>query len=272
MHHLIFDIETVPDFSGLRNIMGKAFSTVDDHEVLRAYWKQKKPDDDLSSLEALQKMFLPVHLHRVVTIGVGMLDDELETFQLMSLHGGEHTDEATILQQFFKGITKYTPQLVSWNGSGFDLPVLHHRAMIHRVTAGRYWDWGDGRNDFRYNNYLNRYHTRHLDLMDVLAAFNGKNFTKLDDMAKLCGLPGKHGMGGAEVAPAFAAGRIDDICRYCEADVLNTTLLYLRFLWMSERMDSAKHQRFIGIIKAWVEQQKLPFWQEVLDQWRESHD
>ena len=65
----------------------------------------------------------------------------------------------------------YTPQLVSWNGGGFDLPVLQHRALIHGVAAPRYWDWGDDDREFKFNNYLGRFHTRHLDLMDVLAMY-----------------------------------------------------------------------------------------------------
>ena len=60
---------------------------------------------------------------------------------------------------------------MSWNGGGFDLPVLNYRALIHGVTAARYWDWGDDDREFKFNSYLGRYHTRHLDLMDVLAMY-----------------------------------------------------------------------------------------------------
>ena len=57
--------------------------------------------------------------------------------------GGHEETEGEIIQRFFDGIEKYTPQLVSWNGSGFDLPVLHYRGLIHAVRAPRYWDTGD---------------------------------------------------------------------------------------------------------------------------------
>src|SRR5947208_7804359 len=70
------------------------------------------------------------------------------------------------MRRFFEGIERYTPQLVSWNGGAFDLPVLQYRALMHGVGAARYWDWGDDDRDFRFNNYLARFHTRHLDLMD----------------------------------------------------------------------------------------------------------
>ena len=97
-------------------------------------------------------------------------------------------------------IDKHTPQLVSWNGGGFDLPVLNYRALIHGVTAARYWDWGDDDREFKFNSYLGRYHTRHLDLMDVLAMYQPRASAGLDAIARLCGFPGKLGMDGSEVA------------------------------------------------------------------------
>ena len=89
---------------------------------------------------------------------------------------------------------------MSWNGGGFDLPVLNYRALIHGVTAAKYWDWGDDDREFKFNSYLGRYHTRHLDLMDVLAMYQPRASAGLDAMARLCGFPGKLGMDGSEVA------------------------------------------------------------------------
>ena len=74
---------------------------------------------------------------------------------------GEPDDaEPELIRRFFDGIERFTPQLVSWNGGGFDLPVLQHRALIHGVTAAKYWDWGDDDRDFKYNNYLSAATTR----------------------------------------------------------------------------------------------------------------
>jgi predicted PolB exonuclease-like 3'-5' exonuclease len=100
---------------------------------------------------------------------------------------------------FFELIEKYTPQLVSWNGSGFDLPVLHYRAMLNQVAAPRYWEMGESNDsdskDFKWNNYINRYHMRHIDLMDVLAKHNGRANAPLDAIAKVVWLPRKNGNG-----------------------------------------------------------------------------
>ena len=127
-----------------------------------------------------------------------------------------------MIRRFFDLVDKYTPQLVSWNGGGFDLPVLNHRALIHGVTAARYWDWGDDDREFKFNSYLGRYHTRHLDLMDVLAMYQPRASAGLDAMARLCGFPGKLGMDGSEVNAAIGRGELDEVRRYCETDVMNT--------------------------------------------------
>ena len=153
---------------------------------------------------------------------------EGNAFRVWSL--GEASDpEPELIRRFYDGVDRYTPQLVSWNGGGFDLPVLNYRALIHGVTAAKFWDWGDDDRDFKFNSYLGRYHTRHLDLMDVLAMYQPRAFAGLDAMARLAGFPGKLGMDGAEVYAAYQAGRHDEIRRYCETDVMNTYLLYLRF-------------------------------------------
>src|SRR4029079_11847043 len=140
--------------------------------------------------------FLQHQFQRVVAIACALREGH--SFTVWSL-GGVDDDEPELIRRFFDGIERYTPQLVSWNGGGFDLPVLHYRSMIHGVAATKYWDWGDGDQEFKFNSYLGRYHTRHIDLMDVLAAFQPRVFAGLDVMARLCGFPGKLGLSGRQV-------------------------------------------------------------------------
>jgi predicted PolB exonuclease-like 3'-5' exonuclease len=149
--------------------------------------------------------FLPLHLHRVIVISCVLRDDEgVRVFSI----GEPERDERATIQRFFDGIEKLTPQLVSWNGGGFDLPVLQLRGMIHGVTAPRYWDLGDEDRDFRYNNYLGRYHTRHCDLMDLMGLYQPRNNAPLDEVAQLAGLPGKIGLSGGGVWGEYLAGGI----------------------------------------------------------------
>jgi len=157
-------------------------------------------------------------------------------------------------------------------GGGFDLPVLHHRSLVHGVTAARYWEWGDDDRDFRYNNYLGRYHTRHIDLMDVLAAYQPRAAAGLDAMARLCGFPGKLGMDGSEVAAAVAAGRIDDVRRYCETDVMNTYLLYQRFLLLRGVHTAGEYAKEISLAREKLAASGAPHWREYIDAWDANAD
>ena len=132
---------------------------------------------------------------------------------------------------------------MSWNGGGFDLPVLHYRALKHGIQAPRYWEKGESDRDFKWNNYLARFHWRHVDLMDVLANFNNRAFAKLDEIAVMLGFPGKLGMSGAKVWDTYLEGGIKEIRDYCETDVLNTWLVYLRFEYMRGNLDDKDLQR-----------------------------
>src|SRR6266853_199454 len=184
---LAFDIETVPDIAGLRLLHGIE-AQISDHDVAEFAFRERRARTGHD--------FLPLHQHRVVAIACALRDED--SFRCWSLGSAEES-EAVLIRRFFDGVERYTPQLVSWNGSGFDLPVLHHRALMHGVAAPRYWDWGDDDREFKFNSYLGRYHTRHLDLMDVLAGYQPRASAGLDAMARLCGYPGKVGMDGSEV-------------------------------------------------------------------------
>ena len=121
--------------------------------------------------------------------------------------------------------------------------------MVHGISAPRYWDMGEDDRDFKWNNYISRYHSRHIDLMDLLAMYQPKNNAPLDAMAKLCGFPGKLGMDGSAVYPAYLAGQTDDIRRYCETDVMNTYLLYCRFQKMRGGLLEAEYEQEINLVK-----------------------
>jgi hypothetical protein len=201
----------------------------------------------------------------VVAISCALRDrDSVRVWSL----GSAKEDEAGLLRRFFDGIDKYTPQLVSWNGGGFDLPVLHYRALMHGVAAPRYWDLGEDDREFRFNNYLGRYHTRHLDLMDVLASYQSRAFAPLDEIAQLNGLPGKLGMDGSKVFEAWRAGRIDAIRDYCETDVANTYLLYLRFQRMRGQLSADAHDREVAAFRAFLAEQKAAHWREFAQAWK----
>ncbi|KTC92996.1 MULTISPECIES: 3'-5' exonuclease [Legionella] len=216
MSILVFDIETIPDVEAGRTLYNlQNLSDEDTANALFALRRAKTGNE-----------FLPHYLQKIVAISLVL--SQGSNLKVWSL-GDEHSDEKDLIQRFFSGIDKYTPTLVSWNGCGFDLPVLHYRALLHGVSASTYWEAGENQQNFRWNNYLNRFHYRHLDLMDVLASYQSKAFAPLDDIASMLGFPGKMGMSGAKVWEQFCSGNLKNIRDYCETDVLNTYCVYLRF-------------------------------------------
>jgi predicted PolB exonuclease-like 3'-5' exonuclease len=158
---------------------------------------------------------------------------------------------------------------VSWNGGGFDLPVLHYRALLHGISAPRYWETGEQDTSFRYDNYLSRYHQRHLDLMDLLALYNSRAVAPLDQVATLLGFPGKMGMSGAKVFDAVQEGKLAAVRDYCETDVLNTYLVYLRFQLLRGRLDKPGYDQETRQLREYLaQQQDRPHLQQFLKAWQ----
>lgn len=256
---LVFDIETIPDLDGLRRLRGTDDS-IGDEALLKEVLAEREA--------AGQSAFLPHHLHRVVTVSCVFRNAEgLKVHSFVDRGEPGQGQEARVVQQFFHAIDKHAPQLVSWNGSGFDLPVLNYRALVHGVVANKFWDLGEDDRDFKWNNYISRYHMRHLDLMDVLAMYQPRANAGLDAMAKLCGFPGKLGMDGAEVHVAWRDGRIEDIRRYCETDVMNTYLLYCRFQLLRGGLTEAEYAQEIAHVRRTLADSDEPHWQEYLAAW-----
>lgn len=256
MNCFSFDIETVPDV-----------------EFGRRFWDlEGLPDGDVATAMMFKRQqqtgsdFLPLHLQRIITISVTFRT--ADTFKVWTL-GNEDSDEAEIVQRFFDGIERYTPDLVSWNGSGFDLPVLHYRALKHNIQAPRYWETGDSDRDFKWNNYMSRFHWRHIDLMDVLAGFQPRGRASLDQMAVLLGFPGKLGMRGDQVWDTFQEGGIREIRDYCETDVLNTWLVFLRFEHMRGNLDRAGLESEYSLVRKTLKSMDQPHLNEFLAAWAE---
>ena len=257
MTTLVFDIETIPDVELGRRVFG--LEGLSDEQVAKAMFAHARQHGGSE--------FLPHEQHRVVAISCVLRKGD--TFKVWSL-GDLQSGEGELVARFFEGIDKTTPKLVSWNGGGFDLPVLHYRALRHGVVARRYWETGEEDNSFRWNNYLSRYHERHTDLMDVLSGYQPRAKASLSDMASLLGLPGKLGFSGAEVWPAWVAGDLPGIRRYCETDVLNTWLVYLRFERMRGRLDPVEHAAEERRVRDFLAASPEPHFAEFLAAWPET--
>ncbi|CAN5746301.1 3'-5' exonuclease [soil metagenome] len=257
---LVFDVESIPDIAGLR-ALSDADDALSDAEVYAAYQAERTA--------AGKSDFMPHHLQRVLVISCVFRNAEgLRVHSFVDREVNGQSQEGKVIQSFYDRVEKHVPQLVSWNGGGFDLPVLNYRGLRHGVVASKFWDLGEDDREFKWNNYIGRYHLRHLDLMDLLSMYQPRASAPLDAMAKLCGFPGKLGMDGSAVYPAYLAGQVDDIRRYCETDVLNTYLLYCRYQQMRGGFTEAEYEQEIVHVKESLAQIDEPHWREYLDAWK----
>ena len=257
MNTLIFDIETVPDTDLGRRLYD--LRDLSDEHVAQIMVTKRRQETGSE--------FLSHEQQRIVAISVAMRSRE--SLKVWSL-GDEASSEKHLIERFFDGLEKYTPELVSWNGAGFDLPVLHYRSLLHSVQAARYWELGDSDQSFRYSNYLSRFHWRHMDLMDILSGFQGRGRASLQDIASLLGFPGKLGMHGADVWPAYLQGGLRRIRDYCETDVLNTYLIYLRFELVRGHLSAEQHVQELARVRQFLAEAPGAHFKEFAAAWPET--
>lgn len=237
---MVFDIETVPDFISGRKIHDLK-NSLTDKEVSEILLAKRRSENNTE--------FLPPYLHKIVAISVVVKTNQW--FKVWSL-GEEDDREPEIIRRFFAGLNKYMPTLVSWNGTGFDLPVLHYRALLHGIESKTYWEIGEQDQSFKWNNYTNRFHHRHLDVMDVLSGYQAKSFAPLDIISQMLGFPGKMGLKGDQVLEKFLNGKVNEIRDYCETDVLNTYLVYLRFQQIRGKLTEEEYIAECDIVKEFL--------------------
>lgn len=214
---IIWDLETVPDLKGFaaaNNLTGNT-----DQEIR----------------EAIGDKF-PKHIyHSIVCIGALVAHKESDYWAIDALgapHVGERT-EKQLISAFVDKIAELHPQLVTFNGNTFDLPVLRYRAMTHSIAAP----------GLSARPYFNRYPDDALDLCDALSSFNPQAKATLDEISKIMGMPGKpDGMKGSEVARYFLEGKIKEIADYCESDIVNTYRVWLRYELFRGRLSPIEFQ------------------------------
>jgi predicted PolB exonuclease-like 3'-5' exonuclease len=256
MNVLAFDIEAIPDVDGGRKIY--ELDGLNDADVATAMFNKRR--------EKVGNEFIATHLQQVVAVSAVYRNTHQDKFSVWTL-GEESSSEKEIIQNFYDGIDKHTPTLVTWNGSGFDLPVLHYRALINGVQAARYWDTGQDDSNFKWNNYLSRFHSRHTDLMDVIAGYNNRAFAPLDEIAVLLGLPGKMGMSGSKVWDQYKKGELSAIRDYCETDALNTYLVYLHWQHLRGDLSDSQLDQEHDVVKEHLADAE-PHLQEFLQVWQ----
>ena len=214
--YLILDIETIPD---------------------RELFTPPEP------AAGVERPFPPLYACRPIVIGVLWLDENLACKRIGTF--GEAKDEAGMMSDFADFMGKWKPNLVTWNGRGFDLPVLALRALRHGLAFGWY---------YRGAGYRYRYSEEgHLDLCYVLSDHGAARMTSLDGAARVIGLPGKDGVDGSQVEGLFLAGQIEPLRHYCLSDVAQTAFLFLRYRLVAGDIDRDHYRRAATVLLVTLE-------------------
>jgi len=214
---MVWDLETVPDLEGYaraNNLIGKS------------------PEEIRTAMGA---EFPKLIYHSIICIGALVASRTANGYEVQVVgapHIGQRT-EKELIESFVNKIGQLSPQLVTFSGASFDLPVLRYRAMVHEVYAP----------GMHNRAYFHRYTDDNVDLCDVLSSFGYGARVKLDELSRIMGLPGKpSGMDGSQVEAYFNAGRIQEISDYCRSDVINTYRLWLRHELFRGRLDQKQFE------------------------------
>ena len=222
-HAIIWDLETILDCEAYKRAEGLLDVSDDDA-------RQQHGDK-----------FAKLPLHQIVCIGALVAERDAAGWKVLALgapHIGQRP-EREIIEAFVTRIGELRAQLVSFNGHSFDLPVLRYRTMLHEIAAP----------GLNCRAYFNRYSEDCLDLCDALASFDARSKMSLDGLCRVLGIAGKpSGVDGSKVGEYVAAGRIQDVADYCETDIVNTYLLFLRYDLFRGNLTAAQHSDSVGAL------------------------
>lgn len=256
--YLIFDIETIAD--------GDLVSKI------------RYPKEELSAEEALQryrtqllaetgKDVLPVTFMLPISVAVAKVDAEYRLLDVAVLDPPKFRPHV-ITRYFWQGWNAYgRPTLVSFNGRGYDIPVMELAAYRYGYPVPA-WFNVEART---YEQARNRYNSMaHLDLLDLISNFGAFRVSGgLNLLANLIGKPGKSGVDGSQVQGLYDAGEVGAINDYCRCDVLDTYFVFLRSRVLLGKMNLEDEQRIVADAKTWLEQQSevVPAYKHYLSHW-----
>ncbi|WP_299549653.1 3'-5' exonuclease [uncultured Helicobacter sp.] len=249
---MVFDCETILDVELLKKGFNQAF-------IEREVSIEQCSDLELSKMameiqkEQSGSEFLPVCYHQVVSIAAVFCDEYgkfIKVGNFKPVGNSKEEREKSLIQAFLDYLNNKQPKLVSYNGRGFDMPMLLLRAMKYRLSANAYFEENNSEfNKSKWENYRQRYCERfHLDLLEALGNYGAVRNLKLDVLANLVGFPGKYDTSGDMVLEMYYAGELDKIDTYCQSDVLNTYGLYLNYELLKGNLSN---EEYLTILKEW---------------------
>ncbi len=255
---LIFDIESATDGDLVAEVRYPD-QNLDCEEAVQRYQQER--------LENTGSEFIPHTFQVPISIVVAKVDSDFRLIDLVALDE-PHFRSHVMTEHFWRGWECYGhPTLVSFNGRGFDVPLLELAAFRYGISVPSWFD-SEGKS---WNQPRNRYNTQaHMDLQDLLNNFGATRFNGgLNLAASLLGKPGKMDLRGDMVQEMFNDGKLDEINQYCRCDVLDTYFVFLRYLVLTGALTRDTEEERVAETKAWLldRADQVPAFATYLDHW-----
>jgi predicted PolB exonuclease-like 3'-5' exonuclease len=232
--YLILDTESVPDGRLVGRVKYPGEELTPEEAVARAQAEAREASRDGSD-------FLPVTFQVPVAVCVLRVGADFSLQAIACLDAPDYRPRE-IVRKFWQGVEHYRPKLVSFNGRGFDLPLLE-------LAAFR---WGFSVREHFYNS-RNRYNGNHLDLFDWLSNYGACRLAGgLDLLAKMIGRPGKMEVAGGQVYAMYRAGQFQEINDYCLCDTLDTYFVFLRTRVLLGEIALSQEEMLVRRAKVWL--------------------
>lgn len=271
---LFFDLEWVPDAAGSKRLFDLPDET-SELDAMQRLWEHSPQ----YNAEAMPRPFLKYMFSRVVSIaflsrkpiyrdGERTVEFSLNSLPKLPLETDD-VDEAAIIDRFLYILGDRKPQLVGFNSAESDLQVLIQRGLINEITAPAFserpnkpWegpDYFDARNS-----------EAHFDILTKLSNRAGMS-PRLDELAKLCGFPGKMDVKGDQVTDLWLERNITKIVEYNMIDTLNTYLVWLRVVYFAGKLTEEEYfteqEQFRDFLEMETEKPEKEFVSAFLDKW-----
>jgi predicted PolB exonuclease-like 3'-5' exonuclease len=258
IRYLVFDVESATD-GQLVSSVRYPDEQLDAQAALRKYREER--------IEATGSTFIPHTYQFPISIVVGKVDTNFKLTNVVALDEPRFRSHV-MTEHFWRGWQRYgRPTLVSFNGRGFDIPLLELAAFRYGIGVPTWFDSGTR----VWSQPRNRYNTAsHLDLQDALINFGATRFSGgLNLAAQLLGKPGKLDVRGDMVQELYEDGQLDEINQYCRCDVLDTYFVFLRYLVLVGSLTRDDEEQRVAHCKAWLLEraEEVPAFATYLDHW-----
>jgi len=256
--YLVFDVEAVADGDLISRVRYPGEELSPQAAVARYQGEQ---------FEKTGSDFIPATFMLPVSVAIAKITADYRLQDLTVLDPPEFRPHV-ITKKFWQGWAHYgRPTFVTFNGRGYDLPVLELAAYRYGITVSEWFNL-EARS---FEQSRNRYNTSsHIDLMDLFSNFGAGRVTGgLNLLANLIGKPGKTGIDGSNVQAMYDEGKAKEINDYCRCDVLDTYFVFLRSRVLTGQLSIEVEQEIVTEAYRYLERESAgnAAYQHYLEHW-----